>query len=163
MASSILRWGLTLLTALIALAFALRLQTQQPLGSASPTITHCYTSIRTHDSDTPVAQCFTIQDGVFTAVTSREEATGDEIIEHEGYVMPGLWDGHGHLLQYGEFLHSVDLFGAESLQDVRGRIKKYIDENPGAGTKGNWVRGVGWDQTFFGRMPTAVSPPFPSH
>lgn len=76
-------------------------------------------------------------------------------MEHEGHVIPGLWDGHGHLLQYGEFLHSVDLFGAETLDDVRERVKKYVDENAGAGTKDNWVRGVGWDQTPFGRMPTA--------
>lgn len=37
------------------------------------------------------------------------------------------------------------------------RIKKYIAENPSAGSKDEWVRGIGWDQTFFGRMPTAVS------
>lgn len=156
MASSSLRWGLILLTALIALAFALRLQSQQPLGSTSTAVTHCYTSVRTHNPNAPAVQCFTIQDGIFTGVTSREEVSADDIIEHDGHVIPGLWDGHGHLLQYGEFLHSVDLFGAESLEDVRQRIKKYVDENPGAGTKDNWVRGVGWDQTFFGRMPTAV-------
>jgi predicted amidohydrolase YtcJ len=75
----------------------------------------------------------------------------------DGYAIPGLWDGHGHLLQYGEFLHSVDLFGSKSLDDVRDRIKKYLAANPGAGTKDHWLRGVGWDQSAFGRMPTAVS------
>ncbi|KAF4334342.1 amidohydrolase ytcJ [Fusarium beomiforme] len=53
------------------------------------------------------------------------------------------------------------LFTADSGMDmaiyfnVRTRIKDYIAANPGAGSKDNWVRGVGWDQTFFGRMPTA--------
>lgn len=156
MASSSIRWGLTLLTALFALAFAIRLQTQpqQPLGAVSAPVTHCYSSVRTHNPSSPSAQCFTIQDGIFTTVASREEIEG-EVLEHEGHVIPGLWDGHGHLLQYGEFLHSVDLFGAETLDDVRERVKKYVDENAGAGTKDNWVRGVGWDQTPFGRMPTA--------
>jgi predicted amidohydrolase YtcJ len=76
-----------------------------------------------------------------------------------GYVIPGLWDGHGHLLQYGEFLHSVDLFGSDSLDEVRRRIKVYLQDNPGAGTSSSWLRGVGWDQTLLGRMPTAVSAP----
>lgn len=71
-------------------------------------------------------------------------------------MIPGLWDGHGHLRQYGEFLHSVDLFGSSSLEEVMVRVKKYIAENPSAGSKDEWVRGIGWDQTFFGRMPTAV-------
>lgn len=162
MASTLLRWGLlTLSAAVVALAVALRLQ-QQPLhhsASSSSTTTHCYQSVRTHDSDKPTAQCFSVTDGVFSNVMSKDELVGDSLtdVEDPGYVIPGLWDGHGHLLQYGEFLHSVDLFGSESLDDVRARIKEYLEANPGAGTKDQWVRGVGWDQTAFGRMPTAVS------
>jgi hypothetical protein len=81
----------------------------------------------------------------------------EDLVTNPGYVIPGLWDGHGHLLQYGEFLHSVDLFGSSSIGDVRSRLRNYIDSHPGAGTADNWIRGVGWDQTAFGRMPTAVS------
>lgn len=148
-----MKWGLIL--PLIVVAFAVAYRLQQPLTALEKEnpITHCYKSIRTHDPEQAEAQCFTVVDGVFTAV-------GPSDADHptiDGYVIPGLWDGHGHLLQYGEFLHSVDLFGARSLEEVRNRIKSYITENPGAGLKDNWVRGVGWDQTFFGRMPTAVS------
>ncbi|RSL59782.1 hypothetical protein CEP51_013864 [Fusarium floridanum] len=150
MAVPFLRWGLPII--IVALAVAYRLQ--QPLNKAN-SATYCYTGVRTHDSELPSAQCFSVVDGVFTAVWNKE--VDDQLLNQtDGYVIPGLWDGHGHLLQYGEFLHSVDLFGAQTLDEVRSRIKKYLAENPGAGSKDNWVRGVGWDQTFFGRMPTAA-------
>ena len=171
--SGLLRWGLILSTLAVAFAVALRLQQQQqeqqqqPLqdaaSSSSPTVTHCYKGgVRTQDDNLPKASCFSVVDGIFSRVLSEKEAEVLEqedpssITHHDGYVIPGLWDGHGHLLQYGEFLHSVDLFGAETLVDVRDRIKAYLEANPAAGSKDNWVRGVGWDQTAFGRMPTAV-------
>ncbi|KAJ4222616.1 hypothetical protein NW759_006192 [Fusarium solani] len=150
MAVPFLRWGLPIIV--VALAVAYRLQ--QPLNKAN-SVTYCYTGVRTHDSELPTAQCFSVVDGIFTAVWNKE--VDDQLHNQtDGYVIPGLWDGHGHLLQYGEFLHSVDLFGAQTLDEVRSRIKKYLADNPGAGSKDNWVRGVGWDQTFYGRMPTAA-------
>ncbi|KAG5753099.1 hypothetical protein H9Q70_004274 [Fusarium xylarioides] len=150
--ASLVRRGLVL--PLIVVAFAVAYRLQQPLTASDEgdSATYCYKSIRTHDPEQAEAQCFTVANGVFTAVGPRD---ADQSVL-DGYVIPGLWDGHGHLLQYGEFLHSVDLFGAQSLAEVRARIKDYISANPGAGSKDNWVRGVGWDQTFFGRMPTAA-------
>lgn len=73
---------------------------------------------------------------------------------------------HGHLAQYGEFLHSVDLFGATSIHDVYARLATYLSEHEGVRGKNDWVRGVGWDQMALGGMPTAVccsssEPPFP--
>jgi len=35
-----------------------------------------------------------------------------------GYVIPGLWDGHAHVLQYGEMLSNVKLYGAESIDGM---------------------------------------------
>ncbi|KAI5462517.1 amidohydrolase family-domain-containing protein [Mariannaea sp. PMI_226] len=164
--SILLRWGLTLPIVVVALAVAYRLQ-QQPLDGSSSTFQlkdgekYCYKGIRTHDTEQPSAQCFSVINGEFKTVWSPAEAGGDvdddddeQLID--GYVIPGLWDGHGHLLQYGEFLHSVDLFGSQTLGDVRSRMKTYIANNPDAGSRDNWMRGVGWDQSFFGRMPTAA-------
>ena len=149
------KWGLI---PLLIAAFAIAYRFQQPLTGPDKenSVTYCYDSIRTHDPQQPAAQCSSVADGVFTCVGSKDV---DQTVIN-GYVIPGLWDGHGHLLQYGEFLHSVDLFGAQTLEQVRARIKEYIAANPGAGSRDNWVRGVGWDQTFFGRMPTAVSVSF---
>lgn len=158
--SPLLRWGLTLCVALLAFLVAYRLQ-RQTLASRATSSTYCYKSVRTHDSEKPSAQCFSVASGLFTNVWTKTESTSDSSLSNiNGHVIPGLWDGHGHLLQYGEFLHSVDLFGSESIDDVKSRLRTYLDANKKditVGTKDNWVRGIGWDQTFFGRMPTAVS------
>jgi hypothetical protein len=86
------------------------------------------------------------------------DGDGEQQLEiRKGYVLPGLWDGHGHLLMYGEFLHSADLFGADSPEEVRRRLRAYLAANPGVGGKEEWARGIGWDQMVMGGMPFAVS------
>ncbi|KAL3960827.1 hypothetical protein ACCO45_005944 [Purpureocillium lilacinum] len=173
----LLRWGaLFSVAAAVALAFALRLQQQQqqlppqfPLadvhsapsssaGGGDKGSTYCYGSVRTQDADRPAARCFSVRDGRFSRIFADEVEgpDGTTVVVHDGHVIPGLWDGHGHLLQYGQLLHSVDLFGSASLDEARDRIAAYRAANPGAGTKDNWIRGVGWDQAAFGHMPTSV-------
>lgn len=158
----LVRWG-SILSAIVAVVLAYSYQQQRPLLFADlgdPLPVYCYNSVRTHDSKQPSAECFSVKDGVFAGVWARDgdaAATAADVTVSEGHVIPGLWDGHGHLLQYGEFLHSVDLFGSQSLEEVRHRIKTYLAANPEAGTENHWLRGVGWDQSAFGRMPTAVS------
>ncbi|RPA88268.1 hypothetical protein BJ508DRAFT_410130 [Ascobolus immersus RN42] len=84
------------------------------------------------------------------------------------WVLPGLHDGHGHILMLGQALNSVDLVGSKSVEEVRGRIKSWVrgreySEGTGAGghwgSKERWIRGGGWDQNTFtgaeGVMPTA--------
>lgn len=160
MASQRVLFGGTILSLIAAFALALSFQAQQPLQAVeSHHQTYCYKRVRTQDQDLPEAQCFTVADGIFTEVFGNNDQLDlSQIVTSERYVIPGLWDGHGHLMGYGEFLHSVDLFGAESIEDVRTRIKSFIAVNPSAGSKDSWIRGTGWDQAAFGRMPTAVSP-----
>jgi hypothetical protein len=58
-------------------------------------------------------------------------------------------------------LESVLLFGAESIDEVKRRIKDFLSlhQGEGFGSSKKWLRGVGWDQTYFGGlMPTAVCP-----
>ena len=74
-------------------------------------------------------------------------------------MIPGIIESHGHMLQYGEMLESVSLYGAESVEELRGRIKQFLSLHEGEGYGGSdkWVRGIGWDQgNFGGVMPTAV-------
>ncbi|TEA22887.1 putative amidohydrolase YtcJ [Colletotrichum sidae] len=150
----ILRWGLGLsaVVAVVALA-VVRLQHPMTSTGIGASKTYCYQGIRTHDEDQPNAKCFTVSGGKFTRVFPWDDAS---LTIDAGFVIPGLWDGHGHLAQYGEFLSSADLFGAASLDDVRGRLRNYVDSHPDAGTKDEWIRGIGWDQSFYGRMPTAA-------
>lgn len=125
--------------------------------------THCYTSIRTLSSDLAQAECFSVSSGKFSRVFNddliKQDASYASVKEaRTGYVYPGLWDGHGHLIQYGELLSSVNLFGAETMAEVQDRLVRYKKEHPEEGSTRQWMRGVGWDQANFnGEWPTTVS------
>ena len=125
--------------------------------------TYCYQSVRTGGSGVDNDNrnnCFEVSStGKFTRLFSSESGNGDgqEVETKKGHVLPGLWDGHGHLLPYGEFLDSADLFGAGSVEEVRSRLRRYVKSHPGVGTRKVWGRGVGWDQMLLGGMPFAVS------
>lgn len=121
------------------------------------TETHCYISVKTLTPNLPHAECFSVSNGKFSRVFLDE--TSYDVVKHArtGHVIPGLWDGHGHLLQYGELMDSVDLFGANSMKEVQERLVKYRAGRPEAGTSEQWLRGVGWDQANFkGRWPVSV-------
>ncbi|KAI1435194.1 amidohydrolase [Xylaria sp. CBS 124048] len=119
--------------------------------------THCYHAVRTNGPrEDAGVNCFSVTpSGKFSKVFAAADDSALARTVHPGYAMPGLWDGHGHLLQYGEFLESVDLFGSISMGEVRERVHKYVDEHPGVGTAQEWIRGIGWDQMTLGAMPTA--------
>ena len=120
--------------------------------------THCYQSVRTnHDAGPRAVNCFSVSpSGTFSDVFEADAGSDLARGAHPGHVIPGLWDGHGHLLQYGEFLNSVDLFGASSIDEALARVREYAERNPGAGSRGEWLRGVGWDQMTLGKTPLAV-------
>jgi hypothetical protein len=122
--------------------------------------THCYASVTTLASTVPQAHCFSVSNGKFSRVFRDEVADGIKQLERPrtGHVIPGLWDGHGHLVQYGELLDSVNIFGATSMKEVQQRLVDYKTQRPETGTQKHWLRGVGWDQANFdGQWPVAVS------
>ncbi|RPB09937.1 hypothetical protein P167DRAFT_510079 [Morchella conica CCBAS932] len=118
---------------------------------------HCYARVRTNsEGEEGVNTCFSVKKGIVTKIWNDTPESG--ATHHTGYAYPGLWDGHGHVLQYGEMLHSVKLYGAESIDEVKIRIKKYLKAqlDNDYGTPEKWIRGIGWDQANFGgAMPTA--------
>jgi predicted amidohydrolase YtcJ len=118
--------------------------------------TYCYKSVRTHSTGLPQAECFTISGDKFSNVFM--DATSFAVTKEgrTGHVIPGLWDGHGHLQQYGEMMDSANLFGADSMDKVKNKLVAYRKANEEVGTKEHWLRGVGWDQANFrGKWPTA--------
>lgn len=117
--------------------------------------THCYASVKTLSNEHPTAQCFSVVNGKFSKIISVPTSSN---AGPSGHVIPGLWDGHGHLIQYGESLSSVDLFGTDSMGEVQKRLLEYKTRNPDSGDSQHWLRGVGWDQANFeGKWPTSVS------
>jgi hypothetical protein len=125
----------------------------------SSSTTRCYASVKTLSDDLPTAECFTVsKDGRFSRVFLDDTSFELTKQARTGYVYPGLWDGHGHLSQYGELLHSIDLFGAETMDEVHKRVLGYKASHEEAGSSDFWLRGVGWDQANFGgKWPVAVS------
>ena len=74
---------------------------------------HCYERIDTLSATNQSYTCLSVlSNGIISNLfnTTREDAA-----INKGYVIPGLWDGHGHILGYGEMLQSVRLYGAKDI------------------------------------------------
>jgi predicted amidohydrolase YtcJ len=154
--------NLTILSATVAALFALVASFM--LGEKAPTSALYCTSdivsglITTLSTSLPRAHCFRVENGIFTEVLDFVP-TDQQFTTLDGHVFPGIIESHGHILQYGEMLESVSLYGATSMQEVKSRIKEWLARHKGEGygTRDKWIRGIGWDQAYFGGvMPTAV-------
>src|SRR6202158_3147971 len=67
-----------------------------------------------------------------------------------GTIMPAFNDAHVHFLMASRSLAELDLYGAETLADVAGRITAYAARH-----QGPWIVGRGWFYSAFaGGMPT---------
>jgi predicted amidohydrolase YtcJ len=135
------------------------------LSDTKSSLTYCVTPssgfITTLNTTSSKAQCFRVSNGLFTDILTQvpEEKEKEEIVWLDGYVLPGIIESHGHILQYGEMLESVSLYDSKSVMEMRERIKVFLKRHKGEGygMKGKWIRGIGWDQKYFGGvMPTAV-------
>ncbi|KAF7856280.1 hypothetical protein EAF04_009808 [Stromatinia cepivora] len=117
-------------------------------------------TITTLSPSLPNPKCFRTRIDLITQVLESvpRGEDGEKITWLNGFVLPGIIESHGHILQYGEMLESVSLYDAESVEDVRSRIKEWLGRHQGEGygEREKWIRGVGWDQAHFGGvMPTA--------
>ena len=61
------------------------------------------------------------------------------------FVMPGFNDAHLHLDSAGQTKLSVDLTGVQSLDELRSRVEKKVEESQA----GDWIMGSGWDETLW--------------
>jgi predicted amidohydrolase YtcJ len=75
-----------------------------------------------------------------------------QVIDLEGhFVMPGFNDAHLHLDDAGMTKLSVDLTGVKSLDELRDRLRKKVEQSKGT----DWILGSGWDETLW---PVKVTP-----
>lgn len=102
--------------------------------------------IWTGDPAAPWAEAAFVRDGRFAFVGRGRDIAAPiaaEVLDAEGrLVVPGLIDGHAHLLNTGLAMRSVDLKGVPSVQETVRRVA----ERAAATAPGGWVRGAGWDQ-----------------
>jgi predicted amidohydrolase YtcJ len=87
--------------------------------------------------------------------TDLAKRAGDaKLIDGHGKtLLPGLIDAHGHIMDLGYALNSVDLIGTTSLDEALAKVKAYATSHPDA----KWITGNGWNQVIWklGRFPTA--------
>lgn len=74
------------------------------------------------------------------------DADTDELVDLKGKtVIPGLYDSHIHLVQFGNQLTQLNLVGCTSVAEVIQRGKDYLREHPDT----NFLYASGWNQDYF--------------
>lgn len=95
-----------------------------------------------------------LEEGRIRQVFSSEEdcrryADGNrelDVMDLSGQViLPGFWDAHTHLEEFGQKWKEIDLDGVTSPDEVRQRIQTYLSEQDGEG----WLKGRGWNPNQF--------------
>lgn len=68
-------------------------------------------------------------------------------------LLPGMIDGHGHVMGLGEQILRIDLSQTRSLDEALTMLRAYAAANPA-----KWILGRGWNQEKWGlgRFPTAA-------
>lgn len=87
-----------------------------------------------------------------TSDLAKFKAPQTQMVDLGGrFVMAGFNDAHVHLDGAGMTKLSVDLTGVKSLDELRARVTKRIEE----AKPGEWILGKGWDETLW---PVKVTP-----
>ena len=69
------------------------------------------------------------------------------------FVMPGFNDAHLHLDDAGKTKLSVDLTGVKSLDELRTRVEKKVEESKA----GDWISGIGMGRDFVASQSAAYA------
>ena len=136
---------------------ALPLTAQRPAAPAADLIV-TNARIYTVDDTRPVVRAMAVRGGRVQFTGSEREALAlrgpsTRVLDlHGQVVIPGMVDAHAHLSGLGEFLASVNLFGATSWDEVVSRVAARAK----TAKPGEWIIGRGWDQNLWRdtRFPT---------
>ena len=85
--------------------------------------------------------------GVVVPIDRRVDAGGRTLL-------PGLIDGHGHVMALGLAALQLDLVGTNSVADLQQRLRTFSSSR----TSDAWIIGRGWNQELWAdsRFPTAA-------
>jgi len=114
--------------------------------------------IATVDANFSFAEAIAISGGKFIYVgTDRgvKKYIGDStrVIELGGkLVVPGLIDGHCHMLSLGTSLDNIDLVGTKSYTEIIDKVAEWAK----TAKPGEWIFGRGWDQNDWDVMEFPV-------
>ena len=101
--------------------------------------------IHTMDAAGSVVDALVIRDGRVAFAGDRADvnpAAGEPVVDLGGRtVLPGLVDGHGHLMLLARARLELDLAAARSEEDIAAMVARAA-----AGLRpGEWIAGRGWD------------------
>lgn len=106
--------------------------------------------IQTMDTVFPTAEAVAVNGGKIVGVGTDEGVTshftGTRTLNlHGAYVLPGLIDGHAHMVDLGMSLQTINLSDARSPQQVA----TLVEEATARTRLGGWIRGSGWNPTHW--------------
>lgn len=121
-------------------------------------------SIYTMDDNNPQVEAVVIKADTFLYVGTRVGADsfvgeGTKMVDLKGKTMvPGLTEGHAHIMGVGYNLLNVDLREAKSYQEVVEMVADRAANTP----EGTWITGRGWHQDKWTEKPEMTNG-FPTH
>jgi predicted amidohydrolase YtcJ len=115
-------------------------------------------AVHTMNAHDLTATAIAIKDGKVVAVGTDPEISdlaglGTITEDLDGRtVVPGLIDGHNHLLASGQMLQQVQLYDCRSIAEIVDRVEARVNELQ----PGHWLLGRGWDESLLaeGRHPS---------
>ena len=82
-----------------------------------------------------------------------EACQPDETVNLVGkVVIPGLIEGHGHLMGYGQSLLNLNLAPAKNLNELVDQVSAAVDR----AAPGEWILGRGWHQSKWSPQPAMI-------
>ncbi|MEP1033111.1 amidohydrolase [Ekhidna sp.] len=120
--------------------------------------------IYTMDASNSKAEAIAIRADTFLYVGSKAEAeafkgTSTKMVDLNGKTMiPGLTEGHAHIMGVGYNLLNVDLREAKSYQEMVEMVAERAANTP----NGTWILGRGWHQDKWTEKPE-MTKGFPTH
>jgi predicted amidohydrolase YtcJ len=107
--------------------------------------------IYTNDPASPWAEAMLVRGEEILAVGDDDEVSaladvGAKAVDLEKhFVMPGFNDAHVHIAGAGEDWIAVRLNGVKSVAELQKRLAEGVAQHK----DGEWIRGSGWDHTFW--------------
>ena len=135
-----------------SISFAQAPDKTKQVTDASATVTiYRHGRIYTNDPASPWAAALLVRGEEILAVGDDDEVSaladaGAQAVDLEKhFVMPGFNDAHVHIGGAGEDWIAVRLNGVKSVAELQKRLAEGVAQHK----DGEWIRGSGWDHTFW--------------
>jgi predicted amidohydrolase YtcJ len=121
--------------------------------------------IVTVDERMPESEAIAVREGFIVALGSDQQIAahvgpGTRIIELDGRLaIPGFIEGHGHFLSLGDSKTILDLTTARNWEEIVAMVASAAKES----RPGDWIRGRGWHQEKWDRVPLTSVDGSPVH